>query len=472
MAVTPLAATPKPLGGIPGMLNTIKSGVQNAVQGVAASFTPPKNITPGSYANTDPGVAAAMGKIAGWGQQYQGATPQMQTQIHDQAMAAGNAVGGVYNSGTGQWDFSNAKSTPGTNDTVVTPPPKTTTGQGNGQGSFPGQLTNAQIQAEAQARIDKQRAAITGATNAANAARKNVFDYTNQLTGDSRTLENGAFNETHNPFTGQTGYAQANLQRNRGIQDTANNNNYQADITANNQKLTDFETLAPGQQQQILDDLTKQERDYGLQVGSLTGQFNGGQTLAAKTADQNYQLGLSGLSGHLPSSAGGGQTQQAQNQQFNQNMQTDQVAYQKARDLISDQHYQATFDNNVKQQGLDYAIKQATLSNQITNDQAQRAIGYMNANTSQQNANTSATNSANSQSNIQSDNARADTAANAKNYQDTFSNLQSLYTAKDPYSGAMSVTNPQQLRAAILAKNFDDQTTIKMLSDFGLPIKQ
>lgn len=57
-----------------------------------------------------------------------------------------------------------------------------------------------------------------------------------------------------------------------------------------------------------------------------------------------------------------------QQQQFNQNFQLEQFAYQKARDAISDQQWRAQFDENVRQYGLNYALQQ--LSQQ--NDQAYR----------------------------------------------------------------------------------------------------
>lgn len=88
-------------------------------------------------------------------------------------------------------------------------------------------------------------------------------------------------------------------------------------------------------------------------------------------------------------------TQQQQNEantKFAQQMQIDGVAYQKARDAITDKNYQKEFENNIKQQGFENALKTALQAHQISNDNYQLAI-------SQQNANTSANNSSNSANN-------------------------------------------------------------------------
>ncbi|GAN11032.1 conserved hypothetical protein [Mucor ambiguus] len=84
-------------------------------------------------------------------------------------------------------------------------------------------------------------------------------------------------------------------------------------------------------------------------------------------------------------------TMSAQQQQFNQNYQTQQFAYQKARDAISDAQWRATFDENVRQFGLNTAMeklaqeneqayKQATLG--IANDENARAWLAMGNDTS------------------------------------------------------------------------------------------
>ncbi|MNB97068.1 hypothetical protein D3C75_442880 [compost metagenome] len=75
----------------------------------------------------------------------------------------------------------------------------------------------------------------------------------------------------------------------------------------------------------------------------------------------------------------------AQNQKFNQNLDTrkqntsekqysEQFAYQKARDAITDKQWQAKFDYDQKQGGLDYALRKLSEENQTAYQQAQLGL--------------------------------------------------------------------------------------------------
>jgi hypothetical protein len=160
-------------------------------------------------------------------------------------------------------------------------------------------MTPDQIRAEAQARIAKQRTALEQSVSATKKGLKNTYDYTNQLTNDRRTLENGVFNRNNNPFSGQTDYLAANLARDRSIQDTASNNQYNAAVSAADKQLADFDTQAPDQTNALVDELTRIERQYGLDVGQLTGNFNGQRTLSAQGQDAQY-TGMYGGQMSLP----------------------------------------------------------------------------------------------------------------------------------------------------------------------------
>lgn len=81
-------------------------------------------------------------------------------------------------------------------------------------------------------------------------------------------------------------------------------------------------------------------------------------------------------------------TMAGQQQQFNQNFQRDQFAYQQARDAITDQQWRLKFDEDVRQFGLNYALqklaqendqayRQATLAlSQDDNDRAWAQLDY------------------------------------------------------------------------------------------------
>lgn len=204
-----------------------------------------------------------------------------------------------YNNRVASFQTQNATPMPQTNYSTPTaaPMPAAATPAPMSQGSFPGQLTNAQIQAETQARIDKQIAAAQTAASGALTGAKNAFDYTNQTNRDNRTLSNSMFNETHNPFAGQTGYAEANIARSNNLEDTGITNNYNAQVGQINQKLQDILTAAPGDQQTMIDQLTKQERDYGIQLGALTGNINGNNTMQQNQNNFNNGIAVGGLTG-------------------------------------------------------------------------------------------------------------------------------------------------------------------------------
>ncbi|MNW38067.1 hypothetical protein D3C74_151260 [compost metagenome] len=63
-----------------------------------------------------------------------------------------------------------------------------------------------------------------------------------------------------------------------------------------------------------------------------------------------------------------------QDQAFNQQFSQDQFSYQKARDLISDQKWQAQFDQDVNQFGLQFALNRQVQLGGLTIDQARLAL--------------------------------------------------------------------------------------------------
>ncbi|MNH92844.1 hypothetical protein D3C73_454310 [compost metagenome] len=63
-----------------------------------------------------------------------------------------------------------------------------------------------------------------------------------------------------------------------------------------------------------------------------------------------------------------------QNQAFNQKLATDQFAYQKARDAITDAQWKATFDEDVRQKGLAYALDKLQTNSDISYKQAMLAL--------------------------------------------------------------------------------------------------
>lgn len=116
----------------------------------------------------------------------------------------------------------------------------------------------------------------------------------------------------------------------------------------------------------------------------------------ARLHDENIQLGAS-LGQTYDSKTGGYSKDQGfvgsktiQAKQLDS--QLSEVAYAHARDSLLDKRYEAEFNNNIKQQGFENALKIALQAHQISNDNAQLAISQQNANTSSASAGNSSSN--------------------------------------------------------------------------------
>jgi hypothetical protein len=174
------------------------------------------------------------------------------------------------------------------------------------------------------------------------------------------------------------------LANQQGVYDTRHNN-------ADNQAIQQAQLTGTYQNPQtlsLIDQLMKdkagwagttdagQRQGFAGDANNLRAQLTG---MGVHNVDQLFGSGVGIPQAQANAGKVGVQTQAAREH--------DQAfAYQKARDAITDKQYQQKFDQDVKQNGLDYAIKQAQLNHQISNDAAQNAISQMNANTSRENA--------------------------------------------------------------------------------------
>jgi hypothetical protein len=281
-----LPKTAAPTGSVP-MVGPVLPGAARPNVPVSASTATPQNTTlQGPYANPNGGYQAGLNVVGGVPQYNQPQTPPQTAQ----PMSAGQAQ----------------------------------------QGGYPGMLSAQQISAEAAARIAKQRAAIEGAVTSGKTARTNLYDYTNKTTNDSRVLGDFSRTQTASPFgnLGKKTFDEGLVGRQREMDDTFSKSNYTNDINTLDNQLTSFDTLAPEQQQSMINEMTRLERQYGLELGSLMGSVNGQRTLAGSAQDfnqgmANKQFGLDESS--VTGNYNGTQTQQAQAQQFGQNMATKQL---------------------------------------------------------------------------------------------------------------------------------------------------
>lgn len=168
-------------------------------------------------------------------------------------------------------------------------------GQTSNGGYYP--LSQTQIQTEAQAQLDRERAALQTAANQRLADLKSNFQYSNQLLQDNRVLEDQQINRTLNPFSGRTSYDKAMVNRGRGIDDNNRTAQFNTDVAAVQEDLYNFDKLAPERQQQVMNELTRIERQYGIDVAGLTGNFGGQRTLAGQQLDWGQTVDKANLTG-------------------------------------------------------------------------------------------------------------------------------------------------------------------------------
>jgi regulator of replication initiation timing len=161
------------------------------------------------------------------------------------------------------------------------------------------QLGPDQIAQQADFQIATERANRQRVLDSTTAALKNNYDYSNQIEQDNRQLQDASFYRNNAPASqdGSTGYRGAMLDRNRSIQDTATQRDFNSQLATAQQAFADWDNLSTQQRQALVNDMTRLERDYGLQVGQLTGSFNGQRTLAGQAQDWGQTVDRANLTG-------------------------------------------------------------------------------------------------------------------------------------------------------------------------------
>lgn len=374
-------------------------------------------------------------------------------------------------------------------------------------------IDKSSLQAEAAARIAKLRAGVQGAVTAGKASRKNLYDYTNTNTQGNRALQDFDSSQRGDIYGGSAREDKFRLQRTRGIDDTFTNNAYTNDINALDNQLTSFDTLAPEQQQTLYNDLLRQERDYGLQEGALTGYLNGQKTASQANSDRtfDYNAGQDTITNN----------RNAATDTFNQSLDTAKYgldvqkqhidlankltelfgvkvnptsnpmeSYAQVAGLSTTAAQKIAAD--AKQSTFDNAIKSALANNTITQTQATMMNQARMADISQQNANTSSRSATNSANNTAADNTRSDNTAEQTRLNNIWKNtgkapagitgvaegtliydkgatnaglpkdsevnsfiskITSLYVTKIPYSdGKTTISNPDGMKKAVIEK--------------------
>lgn len=165
-------------------------------------------------------------------------------------------------------------------------------------------VTNVQnssnLQQQANDQTALERAALLNSINTQRDSLKNNAQYGNQLIKDNRVLEDQALLRNSNPFSGSTGYQLAQVQRGRSIDDTSRTATLETVLGGLDQEIANFDKLTPERQRGIYQELLEAERQFGLSVGSLTGNYGGNRTMAGSALDWGQMMDLANQTGNLP----------------------------------------------------------------------------------------------------------------------------------------------------------------------------
>lgn len=242
--------------------------------------------------------------------------------------------------------------------------------------------------AQDQTAID--RAALLNAINTQRTALQNSMNYANQLVQDNRVLSDQAFNRTNNPFSGGTDYRAAMVQRGRDIDDKARMDDLANRMAALDQEIANFDKLTPERIRQIQNEYLQLEREFALRQSDVTGLYGGNQTLAARTADQNYGLNYAGMFGTLPGNGygasvyrtdtGAPMTLAAQNQQWGQQFDREQFEFQKAQQEWQNMFNQAQFDEEKAARIWEQAFKEKSFAQSVKDEAASRGLQWASLN--------------------------------------------------------------------------------------------
>ncbi|CAM4097397.1 hypothetical protein L1N85_10660 [Paenibacillus alkaliterrae] len=233
-----------------------------------------------------------------------------------------------------------------------------------------------------------ERAALQNAANERQASLRNNAGYVNQQLKDQRTLEDFWFDETHDPFNGRTSYDKAMVGRERTIADAYRGANLENQLNAVQQELYNFDKLAPERQRQVYNQMLQMERDFGLNVGQLTGSFGGQRTLAGQAQDWGQTVDTANLTGMFNGQQTAQQTQQEWQNRFNygnaigqfgngqQTMENKQFKASEAQRQWENAFTQGQFDFQKAQTAYENAFKDRSFQQDMQEAAASRGLQW------------------------------------------------------------------------------------------------
>lgn len=242
----------------------------------------------------------------------------------------------------------------------------------------PDAVTNVRSSSELQAQsgdsLAIERAALDTAVRERLTSLKNGAEYSNKLLQDNRVLENAQMERTLNPFSGRTSYDKAMVNRGRGIDDSARAADLANKLGATQEELYNFDKLAPERKRQIYEQSLKAEREFGLNVGQLTGNFGGQRTLAGQAQDWGRTVDEANLTGMYGGQKTAAQSNTEWGQRFDygqatgtfgngqQTLENKKFQYTQGRDKVADGQWQKEFSRRAEQDGIQNAISWANNS--------------------------------------------------------------------------------------------------------------
>lgn len=293
-----------------GILNS-SSGTVFAPQG-ATTNVPKLSGTQQSATDWINNTTSGMGGIANyiktqqakWDNAVMFGDTAMQQKLKDDMARVGyslNTSNAVQSGSSGQGGVQGGQTGTINNGSTVLAGGRVTSDAKNNPWDIPNDEFNG-LGSQADAQLKSIRDGITQAISAATTTLKNNYDYTNQLTKDKRALEDFHFEQKNDPFSGGTSYRRSMLDRDRSIADTASSKDYNAQIAALQQKLSDFDSGSATQKQAIVSQLAKELASMHMQEAGITGMYNGQKTASQLNADRTFDITKSGVTGYYQDS--------------------------------------------------------------------------------------------------------------------------------------------------------------------------
>lgn len=220
----------------------------------------------------------------------------------------------------------------------------------------------------------------------------------------------------------------------------------------------------------MLSGLDQQDWQRGITEAGLTGRYNGQNTLQQRQANIDNALALSQLYGVQVNPMDSGQA--LFNQVAGQTpLNAQQMQYQQYRDAIEDEKYKEQFDIDVRYRGLEYALKQAQLANQIDMGRAGLALDWQRYDLDRDRFQSGVDMDIYDRMNQPA--ASGPTAGDISRIINSSPIVQNL--PKDLVTGAVDTSDPniqRQIEGMIISQTQNPQTAVQLYNLYGIPVPQ